>query len=129
MGRREIEPGGEPGEARTILLHVGDGLCGNELGTLPTEQVGVGDHEVLDLVQLRELREILPRVLFQASLKGSSHRSLPFPRFRPRGGVRQNPFLPGIQSVPASGTPAMAAASMVRAQRSSGSRLWTWFLP
>ena len=30
---------------------------------------------------------------------------------------------PGIQSVPASGTPAMAAASTVRATRSSGSRL------
>src|SRR5262245_17216191 len=41
----------------------------------------------------------------------------------------QSPFVPGIQSVPASGTLAMAAASTVRATRSSGSRLWTWDLP
>ena len=36
---------------------------------------------------------------------------------------------PGIQVVPASGTRAMAAASMVSAAKSSGSRLWRWFLP
>ena len=39
------------------------------------------------------------------------------------------PFAPGIQSVPASGTFAIAAASTVSATRSSGSRLWTWDLP
>ena len=37
--------------------------------------------------------------------------------------------LPGIQSVPASGTPAMAAASTVSAARSSGSRFKTCDLP
>ena len=36
---------------------------------------------------------------------------------------------PGIQSVPASGTRAIAAASTVRATRSSGSRLWTCDFP
>lgn len=36
---------------------------------------------------------------------------------------------PGIQSVPARGTPAMAAASVVRATRSSGSRFSTCDLP
>ena len=36
---------------------------------------------------------------------------------------------PGIQSVPASGTRAMAAASMVTATRSSGSRCSTCALP
>src|SRR5207253_2123099 len=36
---------------------------------------------------------------------------------------------PGIHSVPASGTRAIAAASIVRATRSSGSRLWTCDLP
>ena len=36
---------------------------------------------------------------------------------------------PGIQSVPARGTLAMAAASTVRAARSSGSRWWTSDLP
>ena len=36
---------------------------------------------------------------------------------------------PGIQSVPASGTWAIAAASTVTAARSSGSRLSTWLLP
>lgn len=39
------------------------------------------------------------------------------------------PFYPGIQLVPARGTPAMAAASTVNATRSSGSRLCTWLLP
>ena len=39
------------------------------------------------------------------------------------------PSLPGIQSVPASGTLAIAAASRVSATMSSGSRLWTWDLP
>ena len=36
---------------------------------------------------------------------------------------------PGIQFVPASGTRAIAAASIVSATRSSGSRLWTCDLP
>src|ERR1700682_2673090 len=36
---------------------------------------------------------------------------------------------PGIQSVPASGTRAIAAASIVTATRSSGSRCSTWALP
>src|SRR5918994_6410662 len=39
------------------------------------------------------------------------------------------PFAPGIQSVPASGTLAIAAASTVSATRSSGSRLWTCDFP
>src|ERR1700730_16453144 len=48
-----------------------------------------------------------------------------------RSGVGyQVPFgCPGIQSVPARGTWAMAAASTVSATRSSGSRLWTLDLP
>src|SRR5439155_25258597 len=43
--------------------------------------------------------------------------------------LHHDPFRPGIQSVPASGTRAMAAASTVSATRSSGSRLWTCDLP
>ena len=39
------------------------------------------------------------------------------------------PTRPGTQSVPASGTLAIAAASSVSATMSSGSRLWTWDLP
>ena len=38
-------------------------------------------------------------------------------------------IVPGIQLVPASGTRAIAAASIVSATRSSGSRLWTCDLP
>src|SRR5262249_49345637 len=38
-------------------------------------------------------------------------------------------IVPGIQLVPANGTRAIAAASIVSATRSSGSRLWTWDLP
>ncbi len=47
------------------------------------------------------------------------------------GGVPpcHNGSAPGIQPVPASGTCAMAAASTVRAARSSGSRWWTSDLP
>src|SRR5262249_23271868 len=41
----------------------------------------------------------------------------------------QRPSWPGIQSVPASGTRAIAAASTVSATRSSGSRLWTCDFP
>ncbi len=41
----------------------------------------------------------------------------------------EGPLTPGIQSVPASGTFAIAAASTVSATRSSGSRLWTCDLP
>ena len=44
-----------------------------------------------------------------------------------RNKPRQEP--PGIQSVPANGTPAIAAASTVNAQRSSGSRLRRSLLP
>ena len=52
----------------------------------------------------------------------------------PGGGLRghrrvAHRWAPGIQSVPASGTLAMAAASMVSAARSSGSRLCTSDLP
>src|SRR4029079_11132101 len=43
--------------------------------------------------------------------------------------AHSRPFAPGIHSVPASGTFAIAAASTVSATRSSGSRLWTWDLP
>ena len=45
------------------------------------------------------------------------------------GGSRGHSRAPGIQSVPASGTLAIAAASMVSAARSSGSRLCTSDLP
>ena len=45
------------------------------------------------------------------------------------GGVAYPERSPGIQSVPASGTPAIAAASTVSATRSSGSRLCTCDLP
>src|SRR5262249_26364389 len=51
-------------------------------------------------------------------------------RFRRDRHVHPRPFpVPGIQSVPASGTLAIAAASMVSATRSSGSRWWTLDLP
>ena len=39
------------------------------------------------------------------------------------------PLTPGIQLVPASGTRAIAEASIVSATRSSGSRLWTCDFP
>src|SRR5262249_6880020 len=51
-------------------------------------------------------------------------------RFRREGDPHDRPSpVPGIQSVPASGTLAIAAASMVSATRSSGSRWWTLDLP
>ena len=48
---------------------------------------------------------------------------------RKTGFVYEEPSWPGIQSVPASGTRAIAAASTVSATRSSGSRLWTCDFP
>jgi hypothetical protein len=55
----------------------------------------------------------------------------PGPRLGNPGGARSGSYAlcPGIQLVPASGTRAIAAASMVRATRSSGSRLWRCDLP
>src|SRR5262245_42550716 len=43
--------------------------------------------------------------------------------------IRGAHHCPGIQSVPASGTLAIAAASIVTATRSSGSRWHTWDFP
>ena len=59
MRRRHVEPGGEAREAGAVLLHVGDGRGRNQLGALPAEQVGVGDHEVADAALFCDACQIL----------------------------------------------------------------------
>ena len=74
---------------------------------------------------------VLPSCLRHPTSRRHAHlqcRCVPGPSF---AGMTQLSLssCPGIQSVPASGTRAMAAASTVSATRSSGSRLCTWLLP
>ena len=59
----------------------------------------------------------------------AQRRSPAAPTGRSRLTAAAQPTRPGTQSVPASGTLAIAAASSVSATMSSGSRLWTWDLP
>ena len=112
MRRRQVEPGREAGEAGAVLLHVGDRLRRHQLGALPAEQVGVGDHEIFDAVLLRECGEIVP------------HRLLPHGGFSVRS--RFSPVSSWCR--PAARRPWRRPRSSART-RSSGSRLWTWFLP
>ncbi len=118
MGRRQVEPGGEAGKAGAVLLHVGDRLRRHQLGALATEQVGVGDHEIFDATLLGEGGKIdchcVPLWIIQTLFRGKAATCLG----RSGNGqivLGQKPPLPGIQLVPASGTCAMAAASMVSA--------------
>ena len=48
MGGRQIEPGGEARKTRAILLHIGNRFCGNQLGALAAEEIGITDHEIFD---------------------------------------------------------------------------------
>ena len=121
IGRGHVEPCGKTRKPRAICLHLLDGLRRDQLGPLAPEQIGVGDHEILDALVLGEFGEILHLRSFSLLVAAGG--------LTPPVTMFQKPFLPGYQSVPASGICAMAAASMVRAQRSSGSRLCTWFLP
>ena len=59
MRRGKIEPGREAGEARAIRLHLGDRLRGDELGPLAAEEIGVGDHEILDAALGGEGSEVI----------------------------------------------------------------------
>ncbi len=119
--RCHVEPGGEAGETGAVALHVADRRGRRQLGAQHAEQVGVADQEILDLSLFGDFGQI------------GGHGEPPLGRrFSDPLSARTRryiPFLPGIQLVPASGTPAMAAASTVSATRSSGSRLCTWLLP
>ena len=59
VGRRHVEPGGEAGEARAVLLHVADGGGGHQLGPQDAEEVDEADQKILyalifcDLGQIR----------------------------------------------------------------------------
>ncbi len=88
-------------------------------------------------------RQLYPSVLRPEKWqRGGSrtHRKPAFAQGRPAGRWRGRPgwpapwrytpaARPGIQLVPASGTRAIAAASIVNATRSSGSRLCRWDFP
>ena len=82
----------------------------------------------------RKYRIPLSRAVFARSMAmvASCHASaaaLRPPRIRLARPRTFHQSRPGIQPVPASGIPAIAAASTVSAARSSGSRLRTWLLP
>ena len=115
IGRSHVEPAREAGKACPVLRHVGDGACGRELGPQRAEQVDKGNQEIFDPalagLDCQINRHATPLAL---PVKG---RRLAAPY--------SCDFDPGIQSVPASGTLAIAAASTVSATRSSGSRLCT----
>src|SRR5260370_18628090 len=90
------------GECGAVTLHLPDGRGWHQLRAQHPEEVDKADQKIADAAIGRLFRQVL------------RHQYLLFP---------------GIQSVPASGTPAMAAASTVSAARSSGSRLWRCHLP
>ena len=120
VGRRHVEPSGKAGKPRARLLHPADRRGRHQLRALAAEQIGVGDQEILDALVLGDTRQIA-RHWSRSPLfvKTRASRSVP----------HSVPVIPGIQSVPANGTRAIAAASMVSATRSSGSRLCRWLLP
>ena len=106
VGRRHVEPAGKAGKSGPVLGHLADRRRRHELCPHGAEKIDIADEEVLDSLNfcgLSQVRHVL--------LPTWAHHA------------------PGIQFVPASGTPAMAADSTVSATRSSGSRLCTWLLP
>ena len=58
MGRRHVEPGREPRESRSVLLHRARRRGGDELGALCAPQVGEVEQEVLHAMILRECFEL-----------------------------------------------------------------------
>lgn len=84
--------------------------------------IGCTAEHSFQLIRLRyaDRRPSLPT--HQCGGEGSLH-------YWSRSLYSQNRLTPGIQSVPARGSLAIAAASTVRATRSSRSRLWTLDLP
>ena len=58
MGGRHVEPGGESGKTRAVLLHVGDRLRRHELRPLAAEEIGIADHEIFDALVLGVGRKI-----------------------------------------------------------------------
>ncbi len=137
--RRQVEPSRKPGKARPRLGDHVDGGGRHDLGPHGAEQIDEGDQEILDALVLGVARErchVRPSYLSgwaSSDSAGPNHRSvLSLSRCSASCASLDPtyaPFRPGIHSVPASGTCAMAAASTVRATRSSGSRLCTWLLP
>ena len=130
MRRRHVEPHREARESCAGFRHRVDRGRRHDLGAHGAEQVDERDQEILDAVLLRispkrrhrcsplrvipdcaAIRHLPPRPAAGPALK--AHRT----------------SLPGIQFVPASGTCAIAADSIVSATRSSGSRLCRCDLP
>ena len=96
-------------------------------GDAPRPTVVATGRALQCLLEVRRLQGRLRALTLGANLVGevgdAAGRQL-----RPSNHDHRSPR-PGIQPVPARGTPAIAAASMVRATRSSRSRLWTSDLP
>lgn len=113
--------GGESRRSQRVPLHFRDGLGRHQLGAQGAEEIGVGNQEILDLAVFRDLGRWVAMLSFP--FVEASNYLLSF-LIDPRIDALHIP-LPGIQFVPASSTPAIAANSTVRATRSSGSRLCT----
>src|SRR5262249_34115364 len=109
IGRSHVEPARKSGKARPVLGHIADRDGGSEFRPQRAEKIDIGNEEIFDSAFFRCLHQVC------------CHDAIPF--------TKNYASLPGIQPGPASGTRAIAAASTVRATRSSGSRLCTWLLP
>ena len=103
--------------------HVGSHLRRAVRGDLPSSPAFGADPGGVNFPRRPRAPNNDRRVNLQAHARAQSRRHV---AWRPEP-VRQGQ--PGIQLVPASGIFAMAAASMVRATRSSGSRWWTSLFP
>ena len=123
IGRRHVEPGGKASKSSAFLRHLADRRRGNELCSHRAEQVEEADQEVLDASGFRFLALDpchSPTLVAQQRPSQPAATNLK---------IKSHLFRPVSNAVPANGTRAIAAASMVSATRSSGSSLWTWLLP
>ena len=71
MRRRQVQPCGKAGKAGSVLLHVRNRLCRHQLCALAAEQVGVGDHEIFDVVRPSEILQLCGNC--RAGLEIGSH--------------------------------------------------------
>ena len=58
IGGGHVEPGGEAGETRAVLLHAADRPRRHQLGTQAAEEIDEADEEVLNLPLFRDFGEI-----------------------------------------------------------------------
>src|SRR5205085_2186053 len=130
-----VEPHGEARKTGPRFRHRVDRGGGHDLRAHGAEQIDERDQKIFDAVLFRispkrrhraspsqlVMRGLGPRIhVFRSTIKTWMAGTSP--------AMTKN-YFPGIQFVPASGTCAIAADSIVRATRSSGSRLCRCDLP